>query len=127
MTITTEDLIDRALAEDVGDGDVTVEATVDPGARGVATITQKAPGVMSGLAVAEAVFLRLDPDAAIERLGPEGEWREAPAPVLRIEGAAGALLTGERTALNFLGRLSGIATLTARVVRASTAPAPAAG
>lgn len=118
MTITTEDLIDRALGEDVGDGDVTVEATVDPGARGIATITQKAPGVISGLDVAEAVFLRLDPDAAIERLGPEGEWREAPAPVLRIEGAAGALLTGERTALNFLGRLSGVATLTASVVRA---------
>jgi nicotinate-nucleotide pyrophosphorylase (carboxylating) len=111
-------LIDRALAEDVGDGDVTVEATVDPGVRGIATITQKSPGVISGLDVAEAVFLRLDPDATVERLGPEGEWREAPAPVLRIEGAAGALLTGERTALNFLGRLSGVATLTATVVRA---------
>jgi nicotinate-nucleotide pyrophosphorylase (carboxylating) len=122
MTITHADvdpvLIDRALAEDVGDGDVTVEATVDPGVRGIATITQKAPGVISGLDVAEAVFLRLDPDATVERLGPEGEWREAPAPVLRIEGAAGALLTGERTALNFLGRLSGVATLTATVVRA---------
>jgi nicotinate-nucleotide pyrophosphorylase (carboxylating) len=119
MTITLDpDLIDRALAEDVGDGDVTVEATVDPEARGVATITQKAPGVISGLDVAEAVFRRLDPDAAMERLGPEGEWREPPAPVLRIEGAAGALLTGERTALNFLGRLSGVATLTASVVRA---------
>jgi nicotinate-nucleotide pyrophosphorylase (carboxylating) len=118
VTITTEDLIDRALAEDVGDGDVTVAATVDPDARGVATITQKAPGVISGLAVAEAVFGRLDPDAAIERLGPEGEWREAPAPVLRVTGRAGALLTAERTALNFLGRLSGVATLTATVVRA---------
>jgi nicotinate-nucleotide pyrophosphorylase (carboxylating) len=118
VTITTEDLIDRALAEDVGDGDVTVEATVDPGVRGIATITQKAPGVISGLDVAEAVFLRLDPDATVERLGREGKWREAPAPVLRIEGAAGALLTGERTALNFLGRLSGVATLTATVVRA---------
>jgi nicotinate-nucleotide pyrophosphorylase (carboxylating) len=118
VTITTEDLIDRALAEDVGDGDVTVAATVDPEARGVATITQKAPGVISGLGVAEEVFLRLDPTAEIERLGPEGEWREAPAPVLRITGAAGALLTAERTALNFLGRLSGVATLTATVVRA---------
>jgi nicotinate-nucleotide pyrophosphorylase (carboxylating) len=119
MTITLDaDLIDRALAEDVGDGDVTVEATVDPAARAVATITQKAPGVISGLDVAEAVFLRLDPGAAVERLGPEGEWREPPAPVLRIEGAAGALLTAERTALNFLGRLSGVATLTASVVRA---------
>jgi nicotinate-nucleotide pyrophosphorylase (carboxylating) len=119
MTITLDaDLIDRALAEDVGDGDVTVEATVDPDARAIATITQKAAGVISGLDVAEAVFRRLDPGAAIERLGPEGEWREAPAPVLRVEGAAGPLLTAERTALNFLGRLSGVATLTATVVRA---------
>jgi len=110
------DLIDRALAEDVGDGDATTEATVDAAARGVATITQKAPGVISGLAVAEAVFLRLDPDAAITRLGPEGEWREG-GPVLRVEGSARAILTAERTALNFLGRLSGVATKTARIVR----------
>jgi len=116
--VTTEELIDAALAEDVGDGDVTAEATVDAAARGRATITQKAPGVISGLAVAEEVFRRLDPDAAIERLGPEGEWREAGAPVLRVQGAARALLTAERTALNFLGRLSGVATLTATVVRA---------
>src|SRR5829696_7060751 len=106
------DLIDRALAEDVGDGDATTEATVDAAARGVATITQKAPGVISGLEVAEAVFRRLDPDAVITRLGPEGEWREAGSPVLRVEGSARALLTAERTALNFLGRLSGVATLT---------------
>jgi nicotinate-nucleotide pyrophosphorylase (carboxylating) len=111
-------LIDRALEEDVGAGDVTTEATVDPEARARATITQKAAGVISGLAVAEAVFRRLDPDADIERLGPEGEWRAAGAPVLRVDGRARALLTAERTALNFLGRLSGIATATARVVRA---------
>jgi nicotinate-nucleotide pyrophosphorylase (carboxylating) len=112
------ELIDRALAEDVGAGDVTAEATVPADARGTATVTQKAPGVISGLAVAEAVFLRLDPGAAVERLGPEGEWREPPAPVLRVEGSARALLTAERTALNFLGRLSGVATLTATVVHA---------
>jgi nicotinate-nucleotide pyrophosphorylase (carboxylating) len=116
--MTVDGLVDAALAEDVGDGDVTAEATVDAAARGRATITQKAPGVISGLGVAEAVFRRLDPDAAIERLGPEGEWREAGAGVLRVEGSARALLTAERTALNFLGRLSGVATLTAKVVRA---------
>jgi nicotinate-nucleotide pyrophosphorylase (carboxylating) len=125
MTITTGEidlgLIDRALAEDVGPGDVTAEATIPADARAVATITQKAAGVISGLAAAEAVFLRLDPEAAIERLGPEREWREPPAPVLRVSGSARALLTGERTALNFLGRLSGIATLTASVVRAVAA------
>jgi nicotinate-nucleotide pyrophosphorylase (carboxylating) len=111
-----QSLIDRALAEDVGDGDVTSLATVDAAARGVATITQKAPGVISGVAVAEEVFRRLDPDAVITRLGPEGEWRES-GPVLRVEGSARALLTAERTALNFLGRLSGVATAAARVVR----------
>src|SRR5918999_1430863 len=113
-----DDLIDLALAEDVGDGDATTEATVDAAARARATIVQKAPGVISGLEVAEAVFRRLDPDAAVDRLGPEGEWRAAGAAVLRVDGSARALLTGERTALNFLGRLSGIATATARVVRA---------
>ena len=112
----TEDLIDRALAEDVGDGDVTTLATVDAAARGRATITQKVPGVISGLGVAEAVFVRLDPDARVERLVGEGVWREG-GPVLRVEGSARALLTAERTALNFLGRLSGVATATARVVR----------
>jgi nicotinate-nucleotide pyrophosphorylase (carboxylating) len=111
-------LVDTALAEDVGAGDVTTEATVDADARARATITQKAPGVVSGLVVAEAVFRRLEPDAAVERLGPEGEWRAAGAGVLRVEGSARALLTGERVALNFLGRLSGIATATAAVVRA---------
>jgi nicotinate-nucleotide pyrophosphorylase (carboxylating) len=116
MLTTEADLIERALAEDVGDGDATTEATVDASARARATITQKAPGVISGLDVAEAVFLRLDPDAVIERLGPEGEWREG-GPVLRVEGSARALLTAERTALNFLGRLSGVATKTARIVR----------
>ena len=118
MDDETLELIDRALAEDVGDGDATTEATVEASARARAVITQKADGVISGLAVAEAVFRRLDPDAVIERLGPEGEWRDAPAPVLSVEGSARALLTAERTALNFLGRLSGIATATAKVVRA---------
>ena len=112
-----DDLIDRALAEDVGDGDATTEATVDAQARARATITQKAPGVISGLAIAADVFRRLDPDVTIE-LGPEGEWREPGAFVLRATGSARALLTAERTALNFLGRLSGIATATAEVVNA---------
>jgi nicotinate-nucleotide pyrophosphorylase (carboxylating) len=118
VTNSLDELVDRALEDDVGSGDATAEATVDPTARGVATITQKAPGVVSGLDAAEAVFRRLDPAVHIERLGPEGEWREPPAPVLRIAGSARALLTAERTALNFLGRLSGVATMTASVVRA---------
>jgi nicotinate-nucleotide pyrophosphorylase (carboxylating) len=112
-----DDLVARALAEDVGTGDVTSAATVPEQARAVATITQKAPGVVFGLDAAEAVFRALDPDVALERLGPEGEWRES-GPVLRVEGSARALLGAERTALNILGRLSGVATLTAKCVRA---------
>ncbi len=111
-------LVDRALAEDVGAGDVTTEATVPADARAVAVVTQKTPGVVYGLDVAEAVFRRLDPDCAIER-GTEGVWSEPGTVALRVEGAARALLTGERTALNALQRLSGIATLTARVVGAA--------
>src|SRR5690349_120542 len=93
-------LIERALAEDVGDGDATAEATVDPAARARATITRKAPGVISGLEVAEAVFRRLDPEVRLERRTAEGEWRDR-GPVLVAEGQARALLTAERTALNF--------------------------
>jgi nicotinate-nucleotide pyrophosphorylase (carboxylating) len=107
-----------ALAEDVGDGDVTSRATVPDGTRAVATITQKAAGVVYGLDAALATFRALDRAVEIELLGPEGEWREAPAPVLRATGDARALLAAERTALNFLARLSGVATLTARCVRA---------
>jgi nicotinate-nucleotide pyrophosphorylase (carboxylating) len=111
------ELVGRALAEDVGAGDVTTSATVAADASARALITQKAPGTIFGLDAAEACFALLDPEVRFERLVREGDWREQGGPVLSIEGSAGALLTGERTALNFLGRLSGIATLTARFVR----------
>ncbi|MCW2950903.1 MAG: Nicotinate-nucleotide pyrophosphorylase [Conexibacter sp.] len=111
-------LVARALAEDLGDGDVTVAVTVPAEARALARIRQKAPGVVYGLELAERTFRALDPDVRIARRVEEGRWREEGGPVLEIEGRAGALLSAERTALNFLGRLSGIATLTARCVRA---------
>jgi nicotinate-nucleotide pyrophosphorylase (carboxylating) len=114
---TTPGIVERALVEDVRSGDVTTEATVPAQARARARITQKAPGVIFGLDVAEAVFRSLDPDIEIARRTAEGEWRED-GPVLELEGRARALLTGERTALNFLQRLSGVATLTARCVQA---------
>jgi nicotinate-nucleotide pyrophosphorylase (carboxylating) len=107
----------RALEEDVGAGDLTTAATVPPAARARARITQKRPGVVFGLDAAEATFRALDPDVRLERRAPEGDWREG-GPVLDVEGGAAALLTAERTALNFLGRLSGVATLTARYVEA---------
>jgi nicotinate-nucleotide pyrophosphorylase (carboxylating) len=113
----TAALVRAALAEDVGTGDVTTLATVDADVRAVALITQKAPGVIYGLHCAEAVFLQLDPDARFERLVEEGVWREQGGAVLSISGSAQALLTGERTALNFLAHLSGVATLAARAAR----------
>lgn len=112
-----EALVQRALAEDVGTGDVTTAATVASGTHALAQITQKAPGVVFGLDVAATVFLALDADAAISHTGPEGVWREN-GPVMEIAGSAVALLAAERTALNFLQQLSGVATLTARCVQA---------
>ena len=110
-------LVRRALEEDVGSGDVTTRATVAPDARARALITQKQPGVLYGLGLAEAVFAELDPDAHTRRLAHEGVWREEGGPVMEIEGSTRALLTGERTALNFLAHLSGVATLAARAAR----------
>jgi nicotinate-nucleotide pyrophosphorylase (carboxylating) len=113
-----DDLIDRALAEDVGARDLTTEAVAPAGTRARARIEQKAPGIVFGLDVAEAVFRRLDPQVAIGRERSEGEWLHTPpAVVLALEGDARALLTAERTALNFLAHLSGIATATARAVQ----------
>ncbi|MCW3009150.1 MAG: nicotinate-nucleotide pyrophosphorylase [Solirubrobacterales bacterium] len=110
------EIVAAAIAEDVGAGDVTTLATVPADARAVATITQKQPGVVFGLDAAQEAFRQLDPAVRFERLVPEGEWRES-GPVARITGPARALLTGERTALNFLGRLSGVATAAARATR----------
>jgi len=110
-------LVGRALDEDIGSGDLTTDATVPADARARALITQKGPGVIYGLAAGEAAFALLDPDVRFERLTGEGRWREEGGPVLSIEGLARALLTGERTALNFLGHLSGVATMAAVATR----------
>ncbi len=112
------ELIEKALQEDVGSGDVTTEATVATDARARALITQKAPGAIYGLQAAELVFTSLDPDAGVELLVAEGIWREQGGPVLAVVGSARALLTAERTALNFLARLSGVATFAALAARA---------
>ena len=115
--MTVFDLIDRALAEDVGDGDRTTEATVPADARARARIVQKAPGAVAGLDVVAKVFERVDPRLQFTPRVGEGAWREEGL-VAELEGPARAILTGERVALNFLGRLSGVATLTARFVGA---------
>jgi nicotinate-nucleotide pyrophosphorylase (carboxylating) len=109
------------LAEDVGTGDLTAEALVEPGRGARARITQKQAGVISGLEVAQQVFRQLDPKVLWQPTVEEGLWREddeLPATIVDLEGDARALLKGERTALNFLAHLSGITTFTARCVRA---------
>jgi nicotinate-nucleotide pyrophosphorylase (carboxylating) len=111
------ELVARALAEDIGDGDVTTAATVPERAMAHAIVTQKAPGVLFGLDVAAEVFRLVDPELAVQPLTREGEWREH-GPVLELEGRARSILTAERTSLNFLARLSGVATMAARAVRA---------
>ena len=111
-------LVRRALEEDIGSGDVTTEATVAADASARALITQKAPGAIYGLEAAATAFLLLDADARVERLVDEGRWREDGGPVMSVQGRARALLTGERTALNFLAHLSGVATIAARAARA---------
>jgi nicotinate-nucleotide pyrophosphorylase (carboxylating) len=114
MELTSVD-IRTWLAEDVGAGDATSESAVDADATCVAHILLKEPGVVCGLEVAAAVFAELG--ARLEPLAADGDWIE-PGPAALVEGLARGVLTGERLALNLLGRLSGIATLTRRFVDA---------
>jgi nicotinate-nucleotide pyrophosphorylase (carboxylating) len=110
------EVVARALAEDVGGGDVTTAATVPEGARARARIVQKQPGVVFGLAAVAETMHQCGVDA-VDNLVVEGQEREdVPAEVALASGSAAALLAAERTALNFLGHLSGVATLTARFV-----------
>ncbi len=114
----TVELISRALEEDLGSGDVTAEATVPPDLQAVAKIVLKQPGVVFGLEVAEQVF-RQAGASDFDRMAMEGHWHEAvPLDAALVHGPARAVLAGERVALNFLGHLSGIATLTAQFVDA---------
>ncbi len=119
--ITAEEmreLVARALAEDLGDGDVTGEATVPAEATATARIVQKAPGVVFGLDLVVETMAQTGV-AEVDTLVAEGEWRQdVPAEVLVARGSARSILAAERTALNFLGHLSGVATLTARYVEA---------
>jgi nicotinate-nucleotide pyrophosphorylase (carboxylating) len=117
-TDTLERIVHAALAEDVGACDVTTEATVAPDALGTAELLVKEAGVVCGLRVAEATFRALDQDLRFDVLATDGDLVEPPAVVARVSGLQRAILTGERVALNFVGRLSGIATLTRRYVDA---------
>jgi nicotinate-nucleotide pyrophosphorylase (carboxylating) len=118
MDVATTNAELRAwLAEDLGDGDVTSEAVVPAGARCEASVLLKEPGVVCGLGLVEAVFRELDRELEWEALRADGERLE-PCELARVFGRARALLSGERLALNLLGHLCGIATLTRRYVDA---------
>jgi nicotinate-nucleotide pyrophosphorylase (carboxylating) len=111
-------LVALALDEDRGAGDWTTRWTVPARTRVKAKITAKADGVIAGVALAAAVFLRLDPRVQFEVLLGDGQSVTAGDEIVRVSGPARAILTGERVALNFLQRLSGVATLTRRFVAA---------
>ncbi len=112
------ELIRLALAEDIGAGDVTVRYFVPAEARARAVILAKEPGVLAGVALAEAVFQAVDPGITVVVKKSDGDRLEVKDVVLELSGPAGSILTAERTALNFLQRLSGIATQTAAYVKA---------
>ena len=121
MDASLRELVERALAEDLGTGDITAEAIVPQEARATARIVQKQAGVVFGLDMVEEAFRQVGADG-VERLQAEGEWRDSvPVDVASVSGPARALLAGERTALNYLCHLSGVATLTARFARAVAA------
>jgi nicotinate-nucleotide pyrophosphorylase (carboxylating) len=109
-------VVAAALREDVGDGDLTTEGSVPSATRCRAELVVEEPGVVCGLAVAARVFDLLDPDVAFDALVEDGARLDRPTRVARLAGPARPILTGERTALNLVGRLSGVATLTARYV-----------
>mgnify|MGYP002623806721 CR=1 FL=1 len=117
--VTAEEIarvIDAALAEDIGPGDVTCAYFVDPAQQGVARIVAREPGVAAGVDVAKEVFLRVDPSLEVASGKLDGSLLVPGDVLLTVRGPVRSLLTAERVALNFLQRLSGIATLTRRFV-----------
>jgi len=107
---STDDLIQLALKEDIGPGDITTDNLVEPETCGKGTIVAKQELVVAGLRVAEKVFITLDPTIDFESPFTDGDRIPVGSTVVRLAGSLSALLKGERTALNFLQRLSGIAT-----------------
>jgi len=115
--IQYEPLVRAALAEDIGPGDITTTLCIPEGTRATATVLAKQPGVIAGLSVGELAFRLLDPDATWQAHMEDGDRvGEGRTPLATVAGDARALLTAERVALNFMQRLSGIATVTARYV-----------
>ena len=111
-----EDIVRRALVEDLGTGDVTSEAVIPAGLEAEALVVAREPGVLAGLPVAQEVFRQVDPTVAQQTKAQDGQTLQPGDPVLYLRGKARSLLAAERVALNFLQRMSGIATATARLV-----------
>lgn len=117
MPDPTQTLIELALAEDIGPGDVTSEYFIPADRRARALVTARSKGVVSGIEVAARVFKQVDESLEVECLIKDGSHISEEAILLQVEGKARSILTAERTALNFVQRLSGVATMTARHVR----------
>jgi len=120
MSPSAIDTIRRALAEDLGPGDITSEAFITKSQRSQASITAKEDCVVAGLDAAAEVFRQVDPKIEVEALKTDGDRVTKGTQVLRADGPTRALLAAERTALNFLQQLSGVATLTRKFVDAVT-------
>jgi nicotinate-nucleotide pyrophosphorylase (carboxylating) len=114
----TRALIEMALSEDIGHGDVTSLATVPADATAVASLVARSPLIVSGLEVALEVFRTVDPTLEISTHAEDGDWMPEPAAIATISGSARSILTAERSALNFIQHLSGVATLTDQYVMA---------
>ena len=116
-TLLIDDAVRQALAEDLGRaGDITTQATIPDSATATATLVARAAGVICGLDIARAAFRQIDPTIGFESWETDGARVEKGAALARIDGSARAILIAERVALNYLGRLSGVASLTAQYV-----------
>lgn len=116
MELTT--LIDKAIEEDLGEGDITTDTLVDPKLQASATLSSKQTCVLAGLDIAHKVFTRIDSQCKWDPQKQDGEWIEAGETIVKIRGKAASLLKAERVALNFLQHLCGIATQTRKFVDA---------
>ncbi|MGQ0741488.1 MAG: carboxylating nicotinate-nucleotide diphosphorylase [Alphaproteobacteria bacterium] len=113
-----EPIVRRALNEDIGSGDITTEATVGASKAARGLVLARKPGVIAGLIASDLAFYLLDPSVRLETKAPDGSSVKAKETIAEVSGPARALLTAERTAMNFLGQLSGIATATRELVEA---------
>jgi nicotinate-nucleotide pyrophosphorylase (carboxylating) len=111
-----EEIIDRALAEDLGKGDVTTEALIPGDQQGIGLVVAKEEGILAGIEAAKQVFLRIDPELKVRILIKDGAGIKQGSKVAKVSGSIASILKAERVALNFIQRLSGIASETNRYV-----------